>query len=147
VDTGDRPDRFESVKPAPNGLERKFLRIRRELHFWTRSTKVLLILVILLCVGGMAFGEYGLVRIVEVKKDRHHLEAAIITAKMNQCLLQDEKAKLASDPFTLEKLARERCGFCKPGELIFVFPEDSAATTSALTRINQASLDKLSLGQ
>ena len=147
MDTGDRPDRFESVKPAPNGLERKFLRIRRELHFWTRSTKVLLILVILLCVGGMAFGEYGLVRIVEVKKERHHLEAAITTAKMRQRLLEDEKIKLANDPFALEKLARERCGFCKPGELIFVFPEDSVATPGALARINQASLDKLSLGQ
>ena len=147
MDREDRPGRLDGLKPAPNGLERKFLRIRREFRFWTRSTKVLLILVILLCVGGMAFGEYGLVRIVEAKKERHHLEAAITTAKMNQRLLEDEKIKLASDPFTLEKLARERCGFYKPGELIFVFPEDSAATPSALSRITQASLDKLPLGQ
>jgi cell division protein FtsB len=144
-----RPDRRPDATSdqRSNGLEHKFLRIRRELHFWTRNAKVLLILVILLCIGGMAFGEYGLVRIVEAKKERHYLEAAITTAKMNQRLLEEEKAKLANDPFTLEKLARERCGFSKPGELIFVFPEDSAATPSALSRINQASLDKLSPGQ
>jgi cell division protein FtsB len=139
------------AEPTPdqpsNGLEHKFLRIRRELRFWTRNTKVLLILVALLCVGGVAFGEYGLVRIIEVKREGRHLQADITLAKMHQRLLEEEKASLANDPFTLEKLARERCGFYKPGELIFVFPEDSAATPSALSRITQASLDKLPLGQ
>ena len=128
-------------------LEHKFLRIRREIRFWTRNTKVLLILVILLCLGGVAFGEYGLVRIIEVKKEGHKLEADITVWKMKHRLLEDEKQKLASDPFTLEKLARERCGFYKPGKLIFVFPEDSAATPGAISGIARASLDKLPLGQ
>jgi cell division protein FtsB len=124
---------------AGNGLEHKFLRIRRELRFWTRNTKVLLILVVILCIGGVAFGEYGLVRIVEVKRESRHLKSEITLAKMRMRLLEVEKSKLASDPFTLEKLARERCGFCKPGELIFVFPEDSTAIYSG-SLASQASI-------
>ena len=142
----ERP-RFRSdprTEAISKGLEQKFLRIRRELHFWSRNTKVMLILVILLCLGGMAFGEYGAVRIVEVKKEKHKLEADITTWKMKQCLLEEQKQKLADDPFTLEKLARERCGYYKPGELIFVFPESDTAATSGIER---ASLDKLPLAQ
>lgn len=123
-----RPD--PPAEQASNGLEHKFLRIRRELRFWTRNTKVLLVLVVILCIGGVAFGEYGLVRIVEVKRERRHLKSEITLAKMRMRLLEEEKAKLAGDPFTLEKIARERCGFYKPGELIFVFPEDSTAIYS-----------------
>jgi cell division protein FtsB len=122
----------------PEGFEQKFLRIRRELRFWTRNTKVILIGVIVLCLGGVVFGEYGLLRIIEVKRDRGRLEAEITMWKMKQRLLEDEKEKLTGDPFTIEKMARERCGLYKPGELIFVFPDDSTSFTSldksALTR-------------
>ena len=122
----------------PERLEQKFLRIRRELRFWSRNTKVILIGVVLLCLGGVVFGEYGLLRIIEVKRDRGKLEAEITVWKMKQRLLEDEKDRLTSDPFTIEKMARERCGLYKPGELIFVFPDDttsfSSLDKSALTR-------------
>ena len=119
-----------SGEPRSDGLEQKFLRIRRELRFWTRNTKVILIGVVLLCLGGVVFGEYGLLRIIEVKRDRGRLESEITEWKMKQRLLEDEKDRLTSDPFTIEKMARERCGLYKPGELIFVFPDDTTSFTS-----------------
>jgi cell division protein FtsB len=112
-------------------LERKFLRIRRELRFWTRNTKVILIGVVILCLGGVIFGEYGLWRIIEVKRERGRLEAEITVWQMKQRLLEEEKQRLTSDPFTLEKMARERCGYYKPGELIFVFPDDTTSVSES----------------
>ncbi|MFZ1947473.1 MAG: septum formation initiator family protein [bacterium] len=123
-----RPEllRGPGLEPRSESLEHKFYRFRRRLRFWTRNTKILLIGVIVLCLGGIIFGEYGLVRIIEVKRERGRLEAEVAVWKMKQRRLEIEKERLTSDPFTLEKMARERCGLYKPGELIFVFPQDSS---------------------
>jgi cell division protein FtsB len=121
---------FQRPESEPDGFEHKFLRIRRELRFWTRSTKIILAGVVIVCLGGIIFGEYGVMRMIEVKRERHRLEADITLWKMKQRLLEEEKMQLLNDPFTLEKLARERCGLYKPGELIFVFPSDTTAITS-----------------
>jgi cell division protein FtsB len=119
--------RGPGFEPRSESLEHKFYRFRRRLRFWSRNTKILLVGVIVLCLGGVVFGEYGLVRIIEVKRERGRLEAEVASWKMKQRRLELEKERLANDPFTLEKMARERCGLYKPGELIFVFPDDTTA--------------------
>jgi cell division protein FtsB len=127
-----------------DGSDSRFLRIKRELGFWTRTTKIILAGVIAVCVLGIVFGDYGFLRIVELKKERTQLQEDITHWKMNQRLLEARKAKLENDPFTIEKLARKRAGLYKPGETIFLFEEPESTHKAGLDRI---SLDNFSLNR
>jgi cell division protein FtsB len=124
--------------------DQRFLRIRHELGFWNRTTKIILGVVILLCVVGVVFGDYGALRIVQLRQQRVRLEADITEARIRHRLLLERKEKLESDPFTQEKLARERAGMARPGEIVFVFEEPDSIDKTDLDRIP---LDKYSLNR
>jgi cell division protein FtsB len=111
----------------------RFLRIRRKIEFWTKRRRTLFAAVLLVCVIGVVFGEYGLMSILQLRREGHRLEAAIIEAKIEQRTLEERKAKLESDPFTIEKLARENCGLYKPGEKIFIFEDGDSNQTNDRT--------------
>ncbi len=120
----------------------RFLRIRRRIEFWTKRRRTIFTAVLLVCVIGVVFGEYGLLSIFQLKREGSRLEAAITTAKMRQRILEERQTKLETDPLTLEKLARENCGMYKPGEKIFLFEDGD--TNHADNRIT---LDNYSLNQ
>ena len=101
----------------------RFLRIRRRIEFWTKRRRTIFAAVLLLCVIGLVFGEYGLLSMLQLKREGSRLEAAITEAKMEQRILEERKSKLEGDPLTLEKLARENCGMYRPGEKIFLFQD------------------------
>ena len=122
----------------------RFLRIQRHLGFWTRPTKILLAGVLAVCLFGVVLGEYGLVRIVELRKERARLEEEITLAKMKQVLLEERKHELETDDFAVEKIARERGGMYKPGEIIFLFEASDSTQEADLDRI---SLDNYSLNR
>jgi cell division protein FtsB len=120
------------VKP-----DSRFLRIRRKIEFWTRRRRTIFAAVLLVCVIGVVFGEYGLLSIFQLRREGHRLEAAITEARMKQKILEERKAKLENDPFTLEKLARENCGLYRPGEKIFIFQDgDTNRTKDRITLDN-----------
>ena len=120
----------------------RFLRIRRRIEFWTKRRRTIFAAVLLVCVIGVVFGEYGVLSILQLKRETGRLEAAITEAKMRQRILEERKVKLENDPLTLEKLARENCGMYKPGEKIFLF-EDGDTNRSD----NRITLDNYSLNQ
>jgi cell division protein FtsB len=122
----------------------RFLRIRRELGFWTRTTKIIFIAVAAVCVFGVVFGDYGLMRVIELKKDRAELEEEIISWTRKQRLLEERKAKLENDDFTIEEIARNRGGLYRPGETIFLF-EDADSSENANT--DRISLDNHSINR
>lgn len=127
-----------------NVPDSRFLRIKRELGFWTKTTKILFAGVLALCLFGLVLGEYGLLRIIELRKERARLEEEITRSKMKQVLLEERKQKLETDEFTIEKIARERGGMYKPGETIFLFEEADSTQEAELDRI---SLDNYSLNR
>jgi cell division protein FtsB len=120
----------------------RFLRIRRRIEFWTRRRRTMFAAVFLVCIIGIVFGEYGLLGIFQLRREGHRLEAAITEAKVQERILEERKAKLESDPFTLEKIARENCGLYKPGEKIFIFQDGDTNQTN-----NRITLDNYSLNQ
>jgi cell division protein FtsB len=103
-----------------------FLRIRRQLGFWTRTTKFIVIGVAAVCVFGVVFGDYGLMRVIELKKDRAELEEEITSWTRKQRLLEERKHDLEHDDFTIEEIARNRGGLYKPGETVFLFEEEDS---------------------
>ena len=121
----------------------RYLRVRRRLRFWTRTKKIIFFGVLTVCLVGVVFGEFGFLRILQLKREGARLEAAITSARMKQRLLEERKDKLENDPFTIEKIAREQCGLYKPGEKIFLF--EYGDTTDHSTR--SIALDNYSLNQ
>lgn len=107
-------------------LDQRFLRIRRSFG-WTRTARLTLLVTIGLCVYGVVFGDYGFMRIVELRQERAYLEKQIDLWTMKLKLLETRKDRLENDEFLIEKLIRERLGYYKPGELIFLFPEPDSS--------------------
>jgi cell division protein FtsB len=122
----------------------RFLRIRREFGFWTKTTKIIFVGVLAVCLFGVVFGDYGLMRIIELRKERARLEEEITAWTMKQRILEERKDKLENDPFTVEKIARERAGLYKPGETIFLFMNPDSTENTDPDRIP---LDKYSLNR
>ncbi len=120
---------------------RRYLRVQRVKPFWTRRAKLVLAGLLIVFTIPVVFGDYGLLRIIELRRERRQLEEKIAHYKMKVRLLEIKKQKLLNDPFTIEKIARERCGLYKPGELIFIF-EDADSNKSEAPVIP---LDKLTL--
>jgi len=77
---------------------------------------------------GTAMGDRGY---LEVRRRREAFEemqreVARLQAE-NNALLADISA-LKTEPYVVEKLAREKLGYARPGEVIYLFPPRQAAT-------------------
>jgi len=112
--------------------KRRFLRVRPERPFWDKAIKLALIGVIGAAAFSIIFGNHGLLRILELRNEGRRLEEQIAYYKMKKKLLEIRRDKLENDPFTIEKLARERLGLYRPGDVVFLFLDaDSAEISSA----------------
>ena len=129
-------------KDAPK-TDRRFLRVRRpEKPFWEKAIKLALIGVIAVSAFSIIFGNYGLLRMLELRNESKHLEEQIAYYKMKKKLLEMRRDKLENDPFTIEKHARERLGLYKPGDAIFLFLD---ADSTEMTNAEGLVLDKSAL--
>jgi cell division protein FtsB len=76
--------------------------------------------------GVLAFtllaGERGLVRLVGLERNRAALKAEIAKLESRRAELELRLAQLASDPATIERLAREELDLARPGETVYKFP-------------------------
>ena len=116
-------------KEAP-GKDRRFLRVRPEARFWDRAIKLALIGLIGIAAFSIIFGNYGLLRMVELRNQRRHLEEQITYYKMKRKILETQRDKLSDDPYTIEKHARERLGMYRPGDAVFLFLDADSAEIS-----------------
>jgi cell division protein FtsB len=123
-------------------LDSRFYRRPRAFPFWNRTRKLIFAGIVTVCLVGVIFGEFGFLRILQLKKEGGRLEAQIIDATIRKRILEERKDRLENDPFTIEKIAREECGLYKPGEKIFLF--EYGDTTEKST---DQSLDNFSLNQ
>ena len=73
--------------------------------------------------GGIAFGlfggEYGTFDWLSLKRQIHEQERAIAQLRVAIDSLAEYAAKLEHDPYTQEKVARERFGMIRPGEILY----------------------------
>jgi len=94
-----------------------------------RLLQALLVVSLLLLAGRAIVGERGM---LEVWRQRARLESlrqeVALAETRNQAVL-DQITDIRSGGLALEELARERLGFIKPGEVTFLFPEESSDPT------------------
>ena len=99
------------------------------LGIWDKLTKLIVLLLLLSALLGIALWYFPLIRHNErLRKEILALEAEIRKEEEDQKRLKTSIDAL-SDPRTVERLAREKLSYAKPGETIIRF--ESPATNSA----------------
>ena len=82
------------------------------------------VLAVVAVTGGLAFGfaggEYGTLDWLQLRRDLAAERAALDSLKAETDSLDRELRLLERDPATQERVARERFGMIRPGELLFI---------------------------
>ncbi|NBR86236.1 MAG: hypothetical protein EB141_17620 [Verrucomicrobia bacterium] len=100
-----------------------------DLGIWDKLTKVVLVLLVLSIVVGIVSLCVPLIQQNERMRTRNlELETQI---QREEEIARHSKAALdaqRSDPKAIERLAREKLGYAKPGEVVIRFQEPTAST-------------------
>jgi cell division protein FtsB len=94
------------------------------LGIWGKLTQVILGLIMVSLVLGVAFWYLPLIQQNErMRKEILRLETEIRHEEEQARQLKTSIDSLRNDPRTVERLARERLGYAKPGETVIRFQE------------------------
>jgi len=80
-----------------------------------------------LCIFSAIFGSRGLVDLRRLEHQQAEAEAIAYALAAENHRLRDHLDRLGSDDIYLEKLARERLGWIKPGEIVYRVDRRAAA--------------------
>ena len=75
-------------------------------------------------VVGSLFGNRGMLQLLEQQQRARRLEAEIDSLRGENARLAGEINALRTEPRAIERLAREQLGLARPGETVFLVPED-----------------------
>ncbi len=89
-----------------------------------RFIAAILVLMALVLVYSFT-GEKGLIQLRELYDRRNELKDNVRGLETKNAELSDEINKLRNDPAVIEDLARTRLDMVKPGETVYVFPENA----------------------
>jgi cell division protein FtsB len=76
-------------------------------------------------LASVGYGSQSLTRVWQIKGEVESLERQIAGLRLENAQLQAEVAQLRSDPYAIEKIARERLGMVKPGDRVLKLPPTS----------------------
>ena len=99
--------------------------LRRQVQSEVRMRRYMINAAIALClvylVGTLVFSDMGFVRYMELSKKQTELQQELDTISEQNRLLAETLKSYETDPFYIEKHAREEFGMAGPGETIFIF--------------------------
>lgn len=90
--------------------------------FFRRHARYFLALVFCLLLLQDVFGAHGLMAMRRSKTQMQAIQAQIEKLDQENRDLQQRIENLKTDPSAIEKIARDRMGLARPGELIFSMP-------------------------
>ncbi|NOY86836.1 MAG: septum formation initiator family protein [Deltaproteobacteria bacterium] len=89
-----------------------------------KKAGILIAFVLAAFVSFSFVGERGFLRIYRMVQRRDGLRSRVKTLERKNIGLAGEIELLRSDPATIEGLARTKLGLVRPGEVVFVFPDE-----------------------
>lgn len=96
--------------------------MRVQLSIWDRLTRVVVFLLFLAAVLAVALWYYPVMKHTErLRQENLRLDAEIEREALRQRELQHSLHLLQHDPRTIERLAREKLGYARPGETVIRF--------------------------
>ncbi len=98
--------------------ERSFRTVRKKTVLIAAS-----ILAILYLLESFILGEMGLVKYYRMKAQYKTLAAEIATLKQDNARLMRDVRALRSDPACIERIARDKLGLARQGEIVYYYGE------------------------
>jgi cell division protein FtsB len=93
-----------------------------DLGIWARLTKLILFLLFLAAVLGVGLWYFPLIQQNErMRKEILRLDQQIRLEEIKSRQLEQSFHALRNDPKAVERLAREKLGYAKPGETVILF--------------------------
>ena len=113
-----RKSKKRFFRPADAGCRRPWQPTRCKAAFLLLAGFSLLVLM------AAVFGQQGMLKVRELEKEKAALEERGAELGEKTDRLRLEVRDMQTDPFLYEKLARERLGLVKPGEVVYDFREE-----------------------
>ncbi|MBF0515536.1 MAG: septum formation initiator family protein [Nitrospirae bacterium] len=86
-----------------------------------RITLIMFAIVLTIIGLNLIFDEAGFIRYVNLKKEEKLHEQNIVKIEKEIAALKEEIVEIKTDPFQIEKQAREGLGLAKPDEYVFMY--------------------------
>lgn len=102
--------------------------------FFRHNARYFFALVFCLLLLQDVFGAHGLMAMHRSKTQIEAIQEKLAQLDQENKDLQQRIQNLKTDPATIEKIARDRMGLARPGELIFSLPPKPATKSSATIR-------------
>jgi cell division protein FtsB len=84
------------------------------------------ILVALYLLVSFVFGEMGLVKYYRMKAHYDAVTAEIAKMKQDNARLRKDVSALKTDPVYVERIARDKLGLARPGEIVYYYDNTSS---------------------
>jgi cell division protein FtsB len=101
------------------GVGAKYLRVRRTVDISPMFARALLFAVLVIIGFIFIAGDVGLLKVWGAQRQMQNLRSKITELEGKNALLSAEIDHLRSDSFTIEKVAREKYGYLKPGDMVY----------------------------
>lgn len=106
----------------------KYLRVRRTVEISPAFARALLIAVLFIIGFIFIAGDVGLLKVWGAQRQMSSLRSKIVELEGKNALLSAEIDRLRNDSFTIEKVAREKYGYLRPGDKVYrIVPMDEKA--------------------
>ncbi len=117
----------------------QYLRVRRSVDITPRFARALLIAVGVLITLIFVAGDVGLWKLWTAQKQMKTLQGKIVGLEQENAFLSAEIELLKDDSFTIEKIAREKYGYLRPGDRVYRIlpPPDSPDGNKASRAIDR----------
>lgn len=131
---GERSDwRSKPVRVYRGGTWSRANRRKTDAERRRRAGRLLTVTVgvplIVVLAGALLFGERGLWRVAGMADHQRQLKQDIAAVEARNAELQADIARLRSDPFTIEAIARDRLGMGRKGEIVYYFQSPDKTET------------------
>ncbi len=105
--------------------KRNYLKADRSSQKARRMKAVLAvgILLALYLLASFILGEMGLVKYYRMKSQYHALNEEIAHLRQDNAKLTKDVRSLKSDPACIERIARDKLGLARPGEIVYYYGE------------------------
>ena len=98
-----------------------------DLGIWHRLSQFVIVLIVAACLLGVFFWYLPVFQQNErMRQQIITLENEVKAEEQKQAQLQTAIRNVRDDPKTVERLAREKLGFAKPGEMVILFEKQKA---------------------
>jgi cell division protein FtsB len=102
------------------GQSGKYLRVRKiPIDISPKVARIILLSIVTLVMYIFMFGDVGLLRIWKAQTELKTLSGRIAALEIDNERLGVQIERLRSDPFAIEKVAREKYGYLRPGERVY----------------------------